>query len=191
MEARVADTNMAEFHTKWKWPQDWSTDGSKTCRSKFHNDVKMAWARNKPPKAWNWNSVKYLKQIVQIKLLLKTCSQDGVYMIYQKVTKLFIFYVSDLFVLRGRSAGLPRIYFFYFWLLGIGGGGSWVWSHFELWRTRERVVRTLSAQHLHTCHPWHNCYIFLYFCTLATQVATVPTVLSVPHLLKLNRNCLI
>ena len=41
---------------------------------------------------------------MQLKLLLKTCSQDGVYMIYQKVTKLFIFYVSDLFVLRGRSA---------------------------------------------------------------------------------------
>ena len=106
---------------------------------------------------------------MQLKLLLKTCTQGGVYMIYQKVTKLFIFYVSDLFVLRGRSAGLQRIYFFYFWLLGIGGGGSWVWSHFELWRTRERVVRTLSAQHLHTCHTCcirHTCYIFFIFAHL-------------------------
>ena len=100
--------------------------------------------------------------------------------------------LSDLFVLRGRSAGLQRIYFFYFWLLGIGGGGSWVWSHFELWRTRERVVRTLSAQHLHTCNTCHTCYIFYIFAHLlvascysshSIKCATLATVKpQLPHL---------
>ena len=47
---------------------------------------------------------------MQLKLLLKTCTQDGEYMIYQNVTKLFIFYVSDLFVLRGSRQRASREY---------------------------------------------------------------------------------
>ena len=48
---------------------------------------------------------------MQLKLLLKTCTQGGVYMIYQKVTKLFIFYQIYLYCAVGRRASREYISF--------------------------------------------------------------------------------
>ena len=136
---------------------------------------------------------------MQLKLLLKTCTQDGIYM--KSPNYSYFMYQIYLYCAVGRR---PRENIFLLFLT------SWYWRRRKLSVEPFRALKDSGESCSHTkCatlahlpslpplpHLLHFLYFahllhFLYFCTLATQVATVPTVLSLPHLLQLNRNCLI